>query len=332
MRHAATFAVHAGERVPFVLTWFPSHHRAPAARRCRACPRRDRGAMALVVRAVQVRGRLRRGGSRIAGGPEGALVRADRRHRRRTDDVAAGGDRRRPQLGLPLHLAARRDVHAVRVDERGLHRRGPRLAQLASPRRRGRPRERADPLRRRRRAARAGARARVAARLRGLGAGADRKRRARAVPARRVRRGDGRAAPGAGRGPAGRRPCLVAAARDHGLPRGRLGAAGRGDLGGARPAAPLHALEGARLGRVRPRGRHGRALRPARPGRPLAPVARRGAPRGLPRGVQRRAQLVHAGVRVGRARRLDPADPARRLPARRRSDECSARSTRSSAT
>jgi GH15 family glucan-1,4-alpha-glucosidase len=25
MRHSATFAIHAGERVPFVLTWFPSH-------------------------------------------------------------------------------------------------------------------------------------------------------------------------------------------------------------------------------------------------------------------------------------------------------------------
>jgi GH15 family glucan-1,4-alpha-glucosidase len=29
MRHTATFAVHAGERVPFVLTWFPSHHKLP---------------------------------------------------------------------------------------------------------------------------------------------------------------------------------------------------------------------------------------------------------------------------------------------------------------
>ncbi len=29
MKHGANFAVHAGERVPFVLTWFPSHHRLP---------------------------------------------------------------------------------------------------------------------------------------------------------------------------------------------------------------------------------------------------------------------------------------------------------------
>jgi GH15 family glucan-1,4-alpha-glucosidase len=29
LKHTATFAVHAGDRVPFVLTWFPSHHRPP---------------------------------------------------------------------------------------------------------------------------------------------------------------------------------------------------------------------------------------------------------------------------------------------------------------
>jgi GH15 family glucan-1,4-alpha-glucosidase len=29
MRHTAHFRIHAGERVPFVLTWFPSHEKAP---------------------------------------------------------------------------------------------------------------------------------------------------------------------------------------------------------------------------------------------------------------------------------------------------------------
>ena len=51
---------------------------------------------------------------------QGAHLRADRRHRRRADDVAAGADRRRAQLGLPLLLAARRDVHAARADPRRL--------------------------------------------------------------------------------------------------------------------------------------------------------------------------------------------------------------------
>src|SRR5438445_9929702 len=34
--------------------------------------------------------------------PEGSHLRADRRDRRGSDDVAPGADRRRPQLGLPL--------------------------------------------------------------------------------------------------------------------------------------------------------------------------------------------------------------------------------------
>ena len=41
---------------------------------------------------------------------EGADLRADRRHRRRADHLAAGAARRRAQLGLPLLLAARRDA------------------------------------------------------------------------------------------------------------------------------------------------------------------------------------------------------------------------------
>ena len=32
MRHHASFTVHAGERVPFVLTWYPSHHDTPPPR------------------------------------------------------------------------------------------------------------------------------------------------------------------------------------------------------------------------------------------------------------------------------------------------------------
>ena len=55
---------------------------------------------------------------------QGADLRADRRHRRRADHVAARAARRRAQLGLPLLLAARRDVHALRAAARRLHRGG----------------------------------------------------------------------------------------------------------------------------------------------------------------------------------------------------------------
>jgi GH15 family glucan-1,4-alpha-glucosidase len=46
--------------------------------------------------------------------PSGAIVAAP-------TDVAAGVDRRRAQLGLPLHLAARRELDARRDDRLGFH-------------------------------------------------------------------------------------------------------------------------------------------------------------------------------------------------------------------
>ncbi len=158
----------------------------------------------------------------------------------------------------------------------------------------------------------------VAARLRGLAPGADRERRPRAVPARRLRRGDGCAAPGARPRPDRRRPRVVAAASAARVPRRRLGPARRGDLGGARAAPPLHALEGARLGRVRPGRRRLSSASACRAGRPLAQAARRDPREVCREAFSTRAQLVHAVLRLGRARRIDAADPARRLPARRR--------------
>ena len=59
-----------------------------------------------------------RRGSPLAADAEGADVRADRGDRRRSDDVAPGGDRRRPQLGLPLLLAARCDADVARIRPR----------------------------------------------------------------------------------------------------------------------------------------------------------------------------------------------------------------------
>ena len=197
-RTSRDFTVRAGERVPFVLTWFPSNERLPDAGRSRklrfATPRRYWREW---MGGCAYHGDYREAVHTLAADAEGADVRADRRDRRRADDVAARADRRRSQLGLPLLLAARRDVHALRADERRLHRRGARVAQLAAARGRRRPGEGADPLRRRRAAAHPRVRARLAARLRGLAAGAHRQRGARAVPARRLRRGDGRPAPGA---------------------------------------------------------------------------------------------------------------------------------------
>ena len=104
-------------------------------------------------RAARTTGQWRDAVLRSLHHAQGADVRADRRHRRRADDVAARADRRRAQLGLPLLLAARRDVHAVRADDRRLHRRGGRVAQLAAARGRRRSGAAADHVRPGRRAA-----------------------------------------------------------------------------------------------------------------------------------------------------------------------------------
>ena len=61
---------------------------------------------------------------------EGPILRADRRDGRRRHDLAAGDARRRAQLGLPLHLGARRDVHAVGPLHAGLRLGGQRLLLL----------------------------------------------------------------------------------------------------------------------------------------------------------------------------------------------------------
>ena len=74
----------------------------------------------------------------------------------------------------------------------------------------------------------------LAAGVRGLAAGADRQRRARAAAARRLWRGDGRAAPGPARRAGAGRGRLGAAARAAGPSRDRLARARRGHLGGAR--------------------------------------------------------------------------------------------------
>ena len=248
----ADFDVAPGDRVPFVLTWYPSNRPISRARRRRAGPRRHRELLARVGHGLRPRRTLPRAARAVARDPQGAHVRADRRHRRRSDHVAARGARRRAELGLPLLLAARRNAHAARTRPRGLRGRGPRVARLAPARDRGATGRGPDHVRDRRRAAADGARARVARRLRRLAARADRQRSLRPAPARRLRGGRGRPLPrtaGGDRRIARRMGAQQEAAR---VARGRMAAARRGDLGGARPASSLRSLEGDGLGRVRP--------------------------------------------------------------------------------
>ena len=83
-----------------------------------------------------------------------------------------------------------------------------------------------------------------------------------------------------------------------------LGATGRGDLGGARPAPPLHPFQSHGLGRLRPRDQGGRAIRAGGPDRALAGAARHDPRGGLPARVQLRTQRLCPILR--RPRRSTP--------------------------
>ena len=257
--------------------------------------------------------------------PTGGIVAAP-------DDLAARVDRRRAQLGLPLLLAARRDVHDLLADERGLHRRSVRVPRLAA----------ACGRRRSRAACRSctgppASAASASTRSTGCRATRDRRRCGSATPrtastsststARCSTRCTRPATWGIDRGP----ERLGVAACDARLPRVRVEGPRRGHLGGPRSAAGLHALQGDGLGGVRPGGEGGRGVRPRGPGRPVAGVPRRGPPRGARAGLRRRAQHVHAVLRVEDPRREHADDPAGRVPPRRPTRGSSARSTRSSA-
>ena len=180
----------------------------------------------------------------------------------------------------------------------GLHRRGARVARLAAARGGGLAVGHADHVRAGRRAAADRDRARLAARVRGSGAGADRQRRLGAVPARRLRRADGRAPAGA-RGRARAGPVRVeAAARAARLRRGGVDAARRGHLGGPRQAPALRALEGDGVGGVRPGGEDRREVRHGRRPSIAGGAARPHPRRGVRARLGRRAAHVHAVLRL----------------------------------
>ena len=165
---------------------------------------------------------------------QGPHLHADRRDRGGADHLAAGDARRRAQLGLPLHVDARHDVHAAgaalpepRLGGRRVHavRRRPR----AEPGRRP-----ADHVRHRRPARPHRVDPRRAVRLRGRATGAARQRRLRPAPERRVRR---RPRLAAAAHPAQQAPAATAVAARAVAGRGRhrrLARARPGHLGGAR--------------------------------------------------------------------------------------------------
>ena len=217
-------------------------------------------------------------------------------------------DRRRAQLGLPLLLAARRDADAARLPERRLPRGGARLARLAAARSRGRSVCRcrsctASPV-----------------------SGGCPSSRSTWLPgyegSQPVRVGNAAAeqfqldvygevldalAPGPRQRARDVQGGVVVAAPAARLPRARVEGARRGHLGGARAAAALHALEGDGLGRVRPRRQAVERFGLAGPVERWREIRAEIHREVLRAGLRRRAQLVHAVLRLEAAGR----EPAR---------------------
>ena len=106
MKHTANFGCDAGERVPFVLTWFPSHHRPPQPVDAERALEETEAHWLKWFESCAYHGRVPGGSPRLAGRAQGAHLRADGRDRGGADDVPAGAPGRSPQLGLSLHLAS----------------------------------------------------------------------------------------------------------------------------------------------------------------------------------------------------------------------------------
>ena len=189
-RVRARHVLREGERAYCSLSWAeelasPGRRRRGAAR---GWPRPRASGARGSTRARLPDHRWREPIAALGAGDQGPDLHADRRDRRRADDLAARDAGRRAQLGLPLHLDARLDLHAAgaalaqpRLGGRRVHavRRRPR----AQRRRRA-----ADHVRDRRPARPHRVHPRRPLRLRGRAAGADRQRRVRPAPERRLRR------------------------------------------------------------------------------------------------------------------------------------------------
>ena len=153
MTTVGDFTIARGETIPFLLTYSPSHLPAPQ-------PVDPTNALAETETywrewsaKCRPAGRWTEAVKRSVITLKALTYAADRRHRRRADDVVAGAHRRQAQLGLPLLLAARRHSDAARLDACRLLRRGAGLARMAVARDRRQPGSAADHVRHRRRAA-----------------------------------------------------------------------------------------------------------------------------------------------------------------------------------
>ena len=133
----AEFTPHAQGQAPRSSSRALEPDDAPAALLRGARPRslfdRDGRVLAALARPLALHGPLARDGAPLGAHAQAADLRADRRDRRRADDEPARADRRRAQLGLPLHVDPRRRLLALRAPAARLHRGGGGLHGLARP-------------------------------------------------------------------------------------------------------------------------------------------------------------------------------------------------------
>ena len=192
------------------------------------------------------------------------------------------------------------------------------MARLAAARRRRRAAAGADHVQHHRREPPDRMGGRLAAGLRGLAAGAHWQRCARPAPARRLRRGHGRALPGTPRRHRRQRGCVEPDAGLPVAPDDDLARARSRHLGKPGGTAPLHFQQDHGLGRLRPRRQVRPRLRHEGTGRALERGGARDPRRCLPPGLRCRAGQLRAVLRLEVARRQPAADPHHRLPAARR--------------
>ena len=111
MAHSAAFNLAAGDKVPFVLTYMPSHKGTPPHLDPFHALEKTRKFWADWVSRCTYHGTYRDAVIRSLITLKALTYSAHRRHRRGRDHLTARGHRRRPELGLPVLLATRRHDH-----------------------------------------------------------------------------------------------------------------------------------------------------------------------------------------------------------------------------